>query len=786
MPLALVFFLLLSVAVRAGGLFNAGAWAPIVLPAEPEPDEWYGAQSLADWCERVTGQRPEVILEEANKVSPSCAIFIGQTQAAKAAKISLPAVEGDVALREVRRSAVFLLGNNPVSTRIAIGRFCEQQLGIFFVQPSARGADWKMLSEVRLPERDLFRPAFAWRSIGGLNEMSSDWAYSIGYGQALTFSHGFYAAFGKKEWKQDPTLFAQINGKRIEPLNGGYDPNPNLAHSLAPEIGARYARAWFHKYPEAMVVPLGINDSIKFDDSVPSEGWYRDRAVRTDYVMNYLNKVAGSFWQPAGDLEGKSHALGTLAYLQTLRAPKVKLHPAIFPWVCADRFGYADPAFAAMESANLAAWVKSGAKRVGAYDYWYGVDYCVPRINFAAEALAIRTEKAVGVKGWIAELYPIWAFDAPKAWLGAKLLEDPSRDYQVLLKQWFEAAYGPAADAMRQAYQTMEDAWQRDAQRGGANQWIRHFREEHSAAVLVDGEIKAINRQLQSAKEALAMQDKLSHRLKNQRWRLDQFNEAWEMTLRFRRVYQARMAQPKTSTQAMAALVELSQAEATYKSSQDRFNLAWGASGQPLHWFEFIATNPRAEWVAKAAANPRLAAELQAWTKTDTAGKGALDYFISAAQAAGLEIAAHRIDALTLTGSPARPELLDISPGQNNAIEWQSEHLHVVAHGGKISRGDAAVSKGIPVIPGQVIRLTVNLDASVKVDPEAQVRLTLRFIGAKKTPTVSVLCAKNGGTVTSVVPPDATEADYEVVFEREIAIQGFDLYQFSAADLARR
>ena len=141
---------------------------------------------------------------------------------------------------------------------------------------------------------------------------------------------------------------------------------------------------------------------------------------------------------------------------------------------------------------------------------------------------------------------------------------------------------------------------------------------------------------------------------------------------------------------------------------------------------------------------------------------------------------------MTLTGSPARSELLDISPGQNNAIEWQSEHLHVVAPGGKISRGDAAASKGIPVIPGQVIRLTVNLDASVKVDPEAQVRLTLRFIGAKKTPTVSVLCAKNGGTVTSVVPPDATEADYEVVFEREIAIQGFDLYQFSAADLARR
>ena len=38
-PLALICFLLLSVIARAGGLFDAGAWAPIVVPVEPEIDE---------------------------------------------------------------------------------------------------------------------------------------------------------------------------------------------------------------------------------------------------------------------------------------------------------------------------------------------------------------------------------------------------------------------------------------------------------------------------------------------------------------------------------------------------------------------------------------------------------------------------------------------------------------------------------------------------------------------------------------------------------------------------
>ena len=36
--LALTCLLLLSVTARAGGLFDAGAWAPIILPTEPEVD----------------------------------------------------------------------------------------------------------------------------------------------------------------------------------------------------------------------------------------------------------------------------------------------------------------------------------------------------------------------------------------------------------------------------------------------------------------------------------------------------------------------------------------------------------------------------------------------------------------------------------------------------------------------------------------------------------------------------------------------------------------------------
>ena len=46
----------------AEALFENGRWhVPVVMPANPEPDEWYAAHSLVEWCERVTGQKPELI-----------------------------------------------------------------------------------------------------------------------------------------------------------------------------------------------------------------------------------------------------------------------------------------------------------------------------------------------------------------------------------------------------------------------------------------------------------------------------------------------------------------------------------------------------------------------------------------------------------------------------------------------------------------------------------------------------------------------------------------------------
>lgn len=741
--------------MASDALFEHGRWnVPVIMPANPEPDEWYAAHSLVDWCERVTGQKPALIEESARGAVPRAGIYVGNTQAAQTAGLWPKTTEGDAALCRARHGSVFLLGNNPTATRIAVGRFCERSLGVFFALPGPRGADWMFPSQVALPADDDFQPAFAWREIGGLrNELSQEWAFSIGYGRAPTFSHGLYAAFGKKEFAEDPTLFASVNGVRQAPKGNGYDANPNLTHPRAPEIGARQARDWFHKHPDDFCVPLGVNDSLTFDDAVKSEGWYRERPVRTDYLVRYLNEVAKSFWQPAGDLRGERHAIGTLAYLQTLQAPTVKVAPAIFPWVCADRIGYADPTFAAQEATNLKAWVQSGARRVGAYDYWYGVDYTCPRAHFTAQAASIRAAHDVGVKGWYAELAPLWGFDAPKAWLGAKLLEQPNQDPEALLTGWFAAAYGPAAAPMREAYRVVESAWTRDVRRGGANQWIRHFRSESSAAVLSEAEVERISVYLAQAEVALAANDKSTIRLQNQRWRLQQFRDAWALSVKFRQVSSARMASAPTSPQALACLDKLLKVETAYQAQQQRFNLAWGAYGLPVHWLEFIPTDPRQSFCAAAFARPELRGELAALTSTDQTGLSALNHF-------WLEHA----EAVTTLSAPTDSTalftewLFQRANRQFSVVHSGSGLLHVTRDSGTLRRTQAMAA-------GKFVKLAVRLGAAAE---EPDVRLTLTFRGSGKPLTRTVRCSAREGCLILPAPTGTTEVEFAIVFENGV------------------
>ena len=769
--LALTCLMLLSAVARAGGLFDAGAWAPIVLPVEPEVDEWHAARTLADWCERVSGVRPAIQHEVKGIRGPELAIYVGKTVGAKFAGISAPIAEGDTARRAVVGQSVYLVGNNPAATRIAVGRFCEQHLGVFFAFPGEQGADWTPRYQVGFPLPDEFQPDFRWRQLSGLNELSDDWAFSVGYGRAPEFSHGLYRVFDRKVWQEEPMLFPMVGGKPIEPKGNSLDANPHLDNPRAPEIGARYAREYFRKNPGTFSVAFGVNDTLKFDDSAPSEGWFRDRPVRTDYVFSFLNKVADSIWAPGGDNEGKHHAIGSLAYMQTLRAPTIKLRPEIFPWVCMDRMGYGSQEFIAQDRANLAAWAKSGVKRLGVYDYLYGADVASPRVNFTALVGSIRATHTAGAIGWYAEAYPLWAFDAPKLWLAAKMLENKNADSSALLKKWFDAAYGPAAAPMLEAYALIESGWRRDAQVGGKDAFLRHFRDQRGALVLSDSEVAAISAALRSAQDAQILAVRQTPSLRRQAWRLQQFADTWALYLGYREAVQARQVVPDYSAR-LAALRHLTAAESAYAKKESAFNRVWGAYGMPVRWSTFPAENPRAQWSERylVEGDP---APLEAWAKTDVPN-GWLAYRVAQQSEAPIAL---RHDF----SSPESKDALDLAPSSKNKADRLGAGLRLIAPAGKVGPIVAPVA----LRAGQLVRLQLWSWAERLDVAEAQVSVTLRFKGPGRTSEITQVCQARQTVVPAMTPAWATSLEYEIAFTggafiQEATVQLIDLPASSA------
>jgi hypothetical protein len=763
--LALTCLLLLSVSLRAGGLFDAGVWVPIMLPAEPEVDELSAARTLADWCERVTGVRPETRYEAKGVRSPALAIYVGRTAAARSAGVKAPAEEGDSARRAVVGQSVFLLGNNPGATRIAVGRFCEQHLGVFFAFPGERGADWQPRYQIGFPSPDEFRPDFRWRQLSGLNELSEDWAFSVGFGRTPAFSHGLYRIFDPKLYKQEPMLFPMVGGKSIEPKGDALDPNPHLDNPRAPEIGAKYAREFFKQNPDAFSVPFGVNDTLKFDDSAESEGWYRDRPVRTDYVFGFYNAVADSAWAPDGDLKGERHAIGALAYLQTTRAPSIKLRPSILPWVCADRTAYGDPAFAAQDRANLTAWAKSGVRRLGVYDYLYGAEVASPRVNLTALIQSIHVTYTAGARGWYAEAYPLWAFDAPKLWVAAKLLENRMANTAELRRTWFVRAYGPAADEMTAVYAQIEAAWKRDAIVGGKDQFLRHFHDQRGALVLSAEEIAAVSRSLVIAQQILRDPTKDVAARHRQTWRLGQFVEAWDLYLTFREHIQARRVVPSAEAR-LSALRRLTKAEAGYLAKEASFNRRWGAYGQPVKWSWYPGENPRAQWSERFLVDGA-DATLARWAETDQP-KGWLAYRV--AQQADTAAVAHRHDFATTDTT------VEVAPASFNRRDRLPSGLRLIAPAGKVGPIAAPVAlKG-----GQLVRLQLWDWIDELPVADAQQVVTLRFLGPNARSEVTQVCQSRQTVVPAIVPAWATGLEYEITFTggafpQEASVQLIDL-----------
>lgn len=536
---------------------NKRVFGKIFLSAnQSESGDISAAFDLSTWLARVAGA-PEnipVLMEPENPKSLAempTGIYIGNTQAAEKLGVFAPVGEGETYVIETHGNAIFIVGKTPMATRIAVGEFLTQVLGIDFVWPGDDGAEWALREEIPFPRiRIEHVPAFPWRLIG---TRDADWNIHLGFGELPRYSHNLGNIFTEKVYAEHPELAPEVFGKKYADYTGYYAPQPNLKNPEAVNVVLDAAKEFFEKNPDAPMFALGINDTTNWDESLESEkaygpiSFFRNLPDRSNYYYDFVNRAADA----VGDLNGKS--VGAIAYMDVQNTPKFPMRKNVVPVLCADRSMWIFPKFKAEDKALMRRWARSGVEMWGVYDYYYGTPFLFPRLFFKEQAEAIKFVYNNGGKIFYAECGAVVAFDAPKVWLASQLFRNPKANPEKILADYYVKAFGAAAPAMKNFYDYCCDVWKKQ---GGQCRWIKGWNNENSIEIFPTEKLAQARALLNVAYDALAQvrDDEMSSpRGLRIRSRLDEISAALNRAEKFAASYFARK---ELDTTAMSSFEE--------------------------------------------------------------------------------------------------------------------------------------------------------------------------------------------------------------------------------------
>ncbi|MEY4489678.1 MAG: hypothetical protein RIQ79_2186, partial [Verrucomicrobiota bacterium] len=324
--------------------------------------------------------------------------------------------------------------------------------------------------------------AYLTRTFYGVDNLDGgEWSRRNGLTRGLSFSHNLSGIFRPDIFENHPEFFPLINGQRWRPPEPRVNWNPDLGDPEAAKFAAKTADAFFDARPDAESYSVGINDALRYGDSVAVRSWvcppryFRNMPVFSDLVFNFTNSVAAEVSKRHPD-----KFIGALAYYWTEHTPSFPLHPQVVPFLTADRSLLFDRSFRLEETALQKEWAGFGTKRLGLYDYIYGYGFLVPRLHTATLARHLREARRTGFSDYFAELNSNWGLDGPQPWLVAQMLQDPEQSPRTLLSEYYRRYFRRAAGPMRSFFEECEALW--SGQQGNAY-WLKHYRNDSQASL---------------------------------------------------------------------------------------------------------------------------------------------------------------------------------------------------------------------------------------------------------------------------------------------------------------
>lgn len=449
------------------------------------------AEELSEYVGKLVGKSvPVVPLSKYKSTDAGLSFFVGdEAAAAVTGKALSPWKQEEYALISVP-SGLVLAGDddkgNPWSSSIASG----SMLAVYTLLDDHLGCKWfwpgPMGEHV---------PSGAGKSVSVLNVRQSPRFIirniSLGYSKyhtaefkiearkwtkrnrlawvpAATFGHSWYYAFDLKNTKsfdEHPERFALVGGKRRPPQLCTTHPQvidrmveyvlaakTNIT-TISPSDGGGFCqcdettKTAAHKAAGApSCTSLDIPGLLAYDNKSPQI---------TDRVMTYANEIARRV-----AAKDPSRGVGMFAYTFYNKPPvNIKqLEPNIYLSFVFQAAAMRDPEIVQQWDENIKGWQAKGAKMVlreGWGNHYY-LDMPYPHDEQIATSVSDAAKR-----GFIAsygEGSKAFATQSPNTWAVTRMLWDPSRDPKAMMDDYYQSAYGPVANEMREFFGTYSKA----------------------------------------------------------------------------------------------------------------------------------------------------------------------------------------------------------------------------------------------------------------------------------------------------------------------------------------
>ena len=421
----------------------------------------------------------------------------------------------------------------------ALYYLAHNMLGARWYWPTPLGFEWvgTVSDEWRISDW-IIEPSFSMRSLYG-----SDTEYSLRNRLAggYSFNHNLARIFKPEIQSIVPDIFADLGDRNIKHSGSqSTDPQPNLTHKGAVQLTALAAIHHFKKNPSAKSFSISPNDNILYDTTEATEEavspirYFRKRPNYTDMTFDFANKVAHKVFNEAGlwkTDKGEDRYLGMLAYYWAEQSPSIPLHPRVLPILTSDRSQWQDSRYRQEDKALIERWGKTEAKKIGAWDYYFGAPYPYPRqfTQWISESVSHLHRNRVDV--FFSQLPSMWGLDGSKAWLATQLLWDANAEAEDLLIEFYNEFFGDASHKIRAFYETAES--HRNKNEGSAN-WIKFYLDESGIELFPKSVLVEMRTSIEAAKSMV-------HPSSRYYQRIQIISEAFELTELYHAYHSARL-----------------------------------------------------------------------------------------------------------------------------------------------------------------------------------------------------------------------------------------------------